>query len=81
MLSLNKLAQSLLKDEPSFNLVRYINNVQGFELRRLNYDDAAAAIGVSSRTVGRLVKKLADRGILVVEGDKLRISESMQISE
>lgn len=76
-LSLRKLSQSLLKNDPAFQLVRFINAQQGFALAQLDYNAAAAAIGVSYRTVGRLVKRLADENILVVSHDKLRISEKL----
>ncbi len=80
-LSLTKISQALLEDNVSYKLIRYINSVQRFELRRLDFDAAALAVGVSSRTVGRLVKRLADKGILVIVGDKLRICESMSVRE
>lgn len=80
-LSLTKVSQVLLEDNIAYKLIRYINGVQGFQLKHLDYDAAAEAVATSVRTVGRTVKKLADRGILVVEGDKLRISENMQVSE
>ena len=80
MLSLLKLSQNLLKDDPSFNLVRFINDQQGFELAQLDYNAAAAAIGVSYRTVGRLVERLAEKHILVVSRNKLRISEDLNVS-
>lgn len=79
-LSLTKISQALLEDNVSYKLIRYINSVQQFDLRRLDFDKAAEAIGTSPRTVGRTVKKLAEKEILVIEGDKLRISETMQIT-
>lgn len=79
-LSLTKVSQALLEDNVSYKLIRYINGVQQFDLRRLDFDAAAEAIGTSSRTVGRIVKKLAEKEILIVEGDKLRISEAMRIT-
>ena len=80
MLSLLKLSQSLLNDDPSFLLVRFINEQQGFALAQLDYNAAAAAIGVSYRTVGRLVERLAEKHILVVSRNKLRISEELNVS-
>lgn len=81
MLSLLKLSQSLLNDDPSFRLVRFINEQQGFALAQLDYNAAAAAIGVSYRTVGRLVERLADKHILVVSRNKLRISEDLEAAQ
>ena len=80
MLSLLKLSQTLLNDDPSFLLVRFINEQQGFDLAQLDYNAAAAAIGVSYRTVGRLVKRLAEKHILVVSRNKLRICEELNVS-
>ena len=79
-LSLTKIARALLEDNVSYKLIRHINSVQQFELRRLDFDEAAAVVGTSSRTVGRIVKKLAEKGVLEIEGDKLRISENMQVT-
>ena len=75
MLYLRKLAMDLLKDDPSFNLIRYVNAKQGFALGRIDFEDAAREIRVSPRTVGRIVRRLADEHVLVVSRDKLRISE------
>ncbi len=78
-LSLTKLSQLLLKDDPKFSLVRYINDAQGFSLARLDYEAAAEKIGVSARTVGRIVKRLAEMKILMIENNMLRISEDLKI--
>lgn len=76
-LSLTKLSQTLLKDDPDFLLVRYINKIQGFSLARLDFEAAAAEIGVSARTVGRMVKKLSEDRILIIEHNMLRINEEL----
>lgn len=76
-LSLTKLSQALLKDDPSFLLIRYINKIQGFSLARLDFEAAAIEIGVSARTVGRMVKKLSQDKILIVERNMLRINEEL----
>ena len=79
-LSLTKIAQALLEDNVSYKLIRHIYRVQLFDLKRLDFDEAAKVVGTSSRTVGRIVKKLAEKGVLEIEGDKLRISENMQVT-
>lgn len=79
-LSLTKLSQALLEDNIAYKLIRYINDVQRFDLKRLDFEAAAEATGSSSRTVYRTVKRLAEKQILVIEGDKLRINECMAIS-
>ncbi len=76
-LSLTKLSQALLKNDPDFLLVRYIFKMQEFTLARLDYEAAAAKIGVSSRTVGRMVKRLAQNKILIIDHDKLRLNEAL----
>ena len=80
-LSLTKVSQTLLEDNVSYKLIRYINSVQQFDLKRLDFDKAAEAVGTSSRTVGRTVKRLEEKGVLVIQGDKLRISEAMSIRD
>lgn len=77
-LSLTKTSQALLKDDPAFLLIRYIFGTQGFSPARLDYKAAAAAIGVSERTVGRIVKRLAEKKILIVARNVLRISEDLR---
>lgn len=81
MLSLLKLSQTMLESDPSFNLVRFINETQGFELAQLDYNEAAAAIGVSYRTVGRIVERLAKKRILIVSRNRLRINEMYKVAE
>ena len=80
-LSLTKVSKILLENDTRFKLIRYINQTQGFELARLDYDAAAEAIGVSYRTVGRLIKRLADEQIIVIARDKLRINEELRKAE
>ncbi len=77
ILSLTKVAQALLRNNVEYNLTRYIFNVQQFELARLDFELAGDAIGVSDRTVARKVRKLAELGILFIEGDKLRLNEDL----
>ncbi len=77
-LSLTKLSQAILQDDPAFLLVRYIFGTQGFRLARLDYDAAGEALGISGRTVGRTVKQLAEKEILFIEKDKLRLNETLQ---
>lgn len=77
-LSLTKTSQALLKDDPVFLLIRYIFGTQGFSLARLDYKTAAATIGVSERTVGRIVKRLGEKKILIITRDVLRINEDLR---
>lgn len=76
-LSLTKLSQLLLKNDPEFALVRYINELQGFSLAHLDFGAAAERIGVSPRTVGRIVKRLAEGKILIIERNMLRINKEL----
>lgn len=77
ILSLTKVAKALLQKNVSYKLILHIYSIQKFELARLDYDAAADAIGVSVRTVGRTVKKLADEKLLVIEDNKLRLSKDL----
>lgn len=77
-ISMNKLSQILLEGDTRYELIRYIYKVQGFDLARLDYDAAAESIKVSSRTVGRAVKQLSDRGLLVIQDGKLRLHDRLQ---
>ena len=61
-------------------LVEYIFKVQGAELRRLDYNAAAAALLVSRKTVTRFVGQLADSKVMVIIDAKIKINGNL-ISE
>ncbi len=61
-------------------LVEYIFKVQGAELRRLDYNAAAAALLVSRKTVTRFVGQLADSKVIVIIDAKIKINGNL-ISE
>lgn len=60
-------------------LVRYIFEVQGFELKRLNYDKAGEAVGVDWTTIKRYCDELADKKIIVFEGKGLKLNDELAI--
>lgn len=78
-LSLTKIAKALLADSVSYKLILHVFEVQQFKLAHLDYEEAAKKVGTSERTVGRTVKKLAEKGVFIVERDKLKISEDFQL--
>lgn len=61
-------------------LIEYIFKTQGDERRRLKYDDAAANLGVSKRTIGRYVDRLADKKVLVLYGAEDKHGGEVQLS-
>lgn len=61
-------------------LIEYIFKTQGDERRRLKYDDAAASLGVSKRTIGRYVDRLADKKLLVLYGTEDKHGGEVQLS-
>lgn len=58
-------------------LVNYIFEVQGADLRRLNYKAAANALGVSARTISRYVDELGAKQILTFEDKKLKLNDDI----
>ncbi|MCH5146529.1 MAG: hypothetical protein J1F61_00815 [Clostridiales bacterium] len=62
-------------------LVNYIYRQQGAELQRLDYGAAAKALGFMERsgwtTVKRLCDQLADKQIIVFNGNMLRLSDDV----
>ena len=78
VLDLMNVAKALLEGNLDMELVRYIFKVQGCELKRLDFDAAAAVLKCDRRTVGRRVKYLSEeRHVLHVEGDRLKINDEM----
>ena len=65
-------------------LFNYIFQTQGAELRRLDYGAAAEALGLQRRRgwteIKRRCDQLADRHIIIFEGNKLRISDDVLIA-
>lgn len=55
-------------------LVKYIYRVQGVQLRRLNYNRAAEAIGVDRKSISRYCDSLAAKNVIVFENGGLRIN-------
>ena len=76
-LSLKKLSQILLNEDIRYQLICHIAATQGFETARLDYTKAAEKLGVSTRTISRTVRHLADDRLLVIENDKLRLSKTL----
>lgn len=79
VLNFAALAEQLLRDDKLLELIKYIDRVQGAELRRLDYSEAAVSIGVSSKTVSRYCSELAAKGIIIFEGKQLRLSANVVI--
>lgn len=58
-------------------LVNYIFRTQGGELKRLDYNKAAAELGCDWKTVSRYITQLADKKIIVFEADGLKLSPAI----
>ena len=68
------LAARLSSRERRLSLITYIFKVQGAELARLNFEDAAEALGVDRRTLGRYIDELGALGVLSFHDHKLKIN-------
>lgn len=73
-LNYNALAARLSSRERRLYLITYIFKVQGAELARLNYEDAAEELGVDRRTLGRYIDDLGALGVLSFHDHKLKIN-------
>ena len=58
-------------------LVNYIYNVQGNRLARLDFESAAKALNVDRRTIGRYLKELANRRVVLFHDDKLQLNDEI----
>lgn len=58
-------------------LVNYIFNVQGNRIARLNFESAAKALNVDRRTIGRYLKELANRRVVLFHDDKLQLNDEI----
>lgn len=58
-------------------LVIYIFNVQGNRIARLNFESAAKVLNVDRRTIGRYLKELANRRVVLFYDDKLQLNEEI----
>ena len=79
-LNLKPVYERLNKDRV-IQLLRYILRVQGVELRRLDYNKAAQALGVLRPQIARDCQKLREAQLIIVEGDKMRISPDVVITK
>lgn len=78
-LDLMELAKRLLDDSTPFSLVRYIFKVQGSGWNRLDFPEAADALGIDKHTVSRCVKRLGDMDVLLFHDRELKINDSFLI--
>ncbi len=76
-----ELADRLEGLDARLRLVRYIYRVQGFNARRLDYEEAARALHLDRHTISRYMKQLADAGIICFGGNDLQISEALQLRD
>jgi Mn-dependent DtxR family transcriptional regulator len=60
-----------------FQLITYIFEVQGGELKRLDYNVAARKLNVSRKSISRYVSELANNGILNVTDGKIEINSEL----
>ena len=58
-------------------LVNYIYRVQGSALRRLDYAQAGAALGVDWKTISNYCTQLADKKIIIFEGNGLKLNPAI----
>ncbi len=58
-------------------LVKYIFRVQGEKLRRLDYSAAATALGIEWKDVKRECDKLEKRGLIIYEGNGLKLNPTI----
>ncbi len=55
-------------------LVKYIFRVQGDALRRLDYSAVASELGIAWKDVKRECDKLEKRGLIIYEGNGLKLN-------
>lgn len=79
-LDYEKLNERISELDFRTKLVKYIFDLQGFELRRLNFKQAADELGADRHTVSRACRQLADMKIIRFSGDGLQISEDLSVS-
>lgn len=79
MIQLNNevLYERLLQKDKLCALARYIYEVNGTELRRLDYQSAAEALGISKNTVGANVLKLVILDVLEIDDGKIRLKQEL----
>ncbi len=71
------LAQRLLIDSKQLELVNYIFDVQGATLRRLDYRAAAKALGIDKGTVSKYVDILADKKVILLRENELKLNDEI----
>lgn len=64
-----------------YDLLKYINKLQGSESKPLDFEKAAGALNVSKDDVRRACKSLVNAGVLIAEGENFGINEEIYKSE
>lgn len=59
------------------NLVKYIFRVQGESLKRLDFSAAAAELGLEWKEVKRECDKLEKHGLIIYEGNGLKLNPAI----
>lgn len=79
MIQLNNelLHERLLQKDKLCALAQYIFKQNGAELRRLDYQSAADALGISKNTVGANVLKLVLLDVLEIDDGKIRLKQEL----
>lgn len=71
------LAERLLTDSKQLELVNYIFNVQGAAWRRLDYRAAASSLRIDKSTVSKYVDVLADRRVILLKDNELKLNDEI----
>lgn len=63
--------------KPEFDLLKYINRIQGESSAPINFYDAAEVLNVEKDDVRRSIKRLVEAEILIVDGGNFKINSEV----
>lgn len=76
-LNFSALAERLLIDNNQLELVKYIFREQGERWQRLDYRKAAKALTIDQHTVSRYVSALANKKIILLKDNELKLNDEI----
>lgn len=63
--------------KPEYDLLKYINKIQGERSAPINFYNAAEVLGVEKDDVRRQIKRLVEAGVLLADGCDFQINSDI----
>ena len=63
--------------KPEYDLLKYINKIQGERSAPINFYNAAEALHIEKDDVRRQIKRLVEAGVLIADGNDFKINSEV----